>query len=46
MLNLMKLELKKMKLGWYYRGAVIANLCVLGFICLIASEEKNSRSRR
>ncbi|MEK4376516.1 MULTISPECIES: ABC transporter permease [unclassified Bacillus (in: firmicutes)] len=40
MLNLMKLELKKMKLGWYYRGAVIANLCILGFICLIASEEK------
>ncbi|MFC8151982.1 ABC transporter permease [Bacillus paralicheniformis] len=41
MLNLIKLEFKKTKLGWYYKGAVIANLCILGFLCLIGSEEKN-----
>ncbi|MFB6499404.1 ABC transporter permease [Bacillus haynesii] len=41
MLNLIKLELKKTKLGWYYKGAVIANLCILGLLCLIGSEEKN-----
>lgn len=40
MLNLIKLEFKKTKLGWYYKGAVIANLCILGFLCLIGSEEK------
>lgn len=41
MLNLIKLEMKKTKLAWYYKGAVIANLCILGFMCLIGSEEKN-----
>ncbi|MBU8700194.1 ABC transporter permease [Bacillus paralicheniformis] len=41
MLNLINLEFKKTKLGWYYKGAVIANLCILGFLCLIGSEEKN-----
>ncbi|MEC0712135.1 ABC transporter permease [Bacillus haynesii] len=41
MLNLIKLEFKKTKLGWYYKGAVIANLCILGLLCLIGSEEKN-----
>lgn len=29
MLKLMKLELKKHKMGWYLRGALIANLCVI-----------------
>lgn len=29
MLKLMKLELKKHKMGWYWRGALIANLCVI-----------------
>ncbi len=40
MLKLVKLELKKTTLGWYFKGAVIANLCILGFMCLIGSEEK------
>ncbi len=33
MLRLMKLELKKFKLGWYVRGAIIANLVILA--CMI-----------
>ncbi|MCU5470787.1 ABC transporter permease [Bacillus paranthracis] len=32
MLRLMKLELKKFKLGWYVRGAIIANLVILAFM--------------
>lgn len=29
MLRLMKLEMKKFKLGWYVRGAIIANIAIL-----------------
>ncbi|TWJ99987.1 hypothetical protein CHCC14809_2986 [Bacillus licheniformis] len=46
MLNLIKLEFKKTKLGWYYKGAVIANLCILGLLCLIGSEEKTSLKQK
>lgn len=35
MLNLMKLEMKKNKMGGFFRGAVIANLIMLLFMCLI-----------
>ena len=35
MLNLMKLEMKKNKMGWYFRGAVIANLIMVLFMCLM-----------
>ncbi|HDX9643358.1 TPA: ABC transporter permease [Bacillus mobilis] len=32
MLRLMKLELKKFKLGWYVRGAIIANIAILALL--------------
>ncbi|CAM4091894.1 ABC transporter permease [Bacillus paramycoides] len=32
MLRLMKLELKKFKLGWYVRGAIIANIAILALM--------------
>ncbi|MGG0303179.1 ABC transporter permease [Bacillus albus] len=32
MLRLMKLELKKFKLGWYVKGAVIANIAILALL--------------
>ncbi|OAB48401.1 ABC transporter permease [Paenibacillus antarcticus] len=35
MLNLMKLEMKKNKFGWYFKGVVIANFFILLFMCLI-----------
>ncbi|GMR67221.1 MULTISPECIES: ABC transporter permease [Bacillus] len=36
MLRLMKLELKKFKLGWYVRGAIIANLVILAFLIFVS----------
>ncbi|OAB46188.1 ABC transporter permease [Paenibacillus glacialis] len=39
MLNLMKLEMKKNKMGWYFKGAVIANLCMVLFICFMPYAE-------
>ncbi|OAB39325.1 hypothetical protein PMSD_05230 [Paenibacillus macquariensis subsp. defensor] len=35
MLNLMKLEIKKNKMGRYFKGVVIANLCILLFMCFM-----------
>ncbi|HDR7353117.1 MULTISPECIES: ABC transporter permease [Bacillus cereus group] len=32
MLRLMKLELKKFKLGWYVRGVIIANIAILALL--------------
>ncbi|MGG0703142.1 ABC transporter permease [Bacillus paramobilis] len=32
MLRLMKLEMKKFKLGWYVRGAIIANIAILALL--------------
>ncbi|EJR51063.1 hypothetical protein IIM_03431 [Bacillus cereus VD107] len=32
MLRLMKLELKKFKLGWYVKGAIIANIAILALM--------------
>ncbi|MCY9112610.1 ABC transporter permease [Bacillus atrophaeus] len=40
MWNLMRIELKKMKLGWYARGAIIANLILLGFLWMVSYVEK------
>ncbi|WP_343311333.1 ABC transporter permease [Bacillus atrophaeus] len=40
MRNLMRIELKKMKLGWYARGAIIANLILLGFLWMVSYVEK------
>ncbi|MED4811922.1 ABC transporter permease [Bacillus atrophaeus] len=40
MWNLMRIELRKMKLGWYARGAIIANLILLGFLWMVSYVEK------
>ncbi|MCG8398001.1 ABC transporter permease [Bacillus atrophaeus] len=40
MWNLMRIEVKKMKLGWYARGAIIANLILLGFLWMVCHLEK------
>ncbi|GAB6450365.1 ABC transporter permease [Bacillus paranthracis] len=36
MLRLMKLELKKIKLGWYVKRAVIANLAILALLIFVS----------
>ncbi|PEJ02002.1 ABC transporter permease [Bacillus wiedmannii] len=36
MLRLMKLEMKKFKLGWYVRGAIIANIAILALMILMS----------
>lgn len=35
MFHLIKLELKKNKLGWFLKGAFLANIIILGFLCMI-----------
>ncbi|PGB03032.1 ABC transporter permease [Bacillus toyonensis] len=35
MLRLMKLELKKFKLGWYVKGAIIANITILALLVFV-----------
>ncbi|MDM5190222.1 ABC transporter permease [Bacillus sp. DX4.1] len=35
MLHLMKLEMKKFKLGWYVKGAIITNIIIITLFCLI-----------
>ncbi len=30
-MNLIRIELRKMKVGWYVRGVLIANLIIMGF---------------
>ncbi|MCE5168864.1 ABC transporter permease [Paenibacillus profundus] len=41
MLKLVKLELKKSKLGWYVNGAIIANVIMAALLCLIGYVESN-----
>ncbi|MBJ8050924.1 ABC transporter permease [Bacillus cereus] len=36
MLRLMKLEIKKFKLGWYVKGAVIANIVILALLVFVS----------
>ena len=36
MLRLMKLELKKFKLGWYVKGAIIANIVILALLIFVS----------
>ncbi|MEQ3591693.1 MULTISPECIES: ABC transporter permease [Bacillus] len=36
MLRLMKLELKKFKIGWYVRGAIIANIAILALLIFVS----------
>ncbi|MBJ8104709.1 MULTISPECIES: ABC transporter permease [Bacillus cereus group] len=48
MLRLMKLELKKFKLGWYVRGAIIANIAILAlmiFTSIVAQVEGDPEVR-
>ncbi|MDT3492869.1 ABC transporter permease [Bacillus toyonensis] len=48
MLRLMKLELKKFKLGWYVKGAVIANIVILAlmiFVSIVAQVEGDPEIR-
>ncbi|MGY1464224.1 ABC transporter permease [Bacillus toyonensis] len=48
MLHLMKLELKKFKLGWYVKGAVIANITILAlmiFVSIVAQVEGDPEIR-
>ncbi|GFM15529.1 hypothetical protein A4A36_11800 [Bacillus subtilis] len=40
MMNLIRIELRKIKIGWYVRGALIANLIIMGFLWLISYSEK------
>ncbi|AJS59939.1 ABC transporter permease [Paenibacillus sp. IHBB 10380] len=42
MLNLMKLELKKNKLGWYYKGAAIATVVIIFLMWLIEYTDDES----
>ncbi|MED0589271.1 ABC transporter permease [Bacillus subtilis] len=37
-MNLIRIELRKMKIGWYVRGAIIANLIIMGFLWLITEK--------
>ncbi|MBP1082655.1 MULTISPECIES: hypothetical protein [Bacillus] len=39
MFHLIKLELKKNKLGWFIKGAILANIIILGFLCMIPAIE-------
>ncbi|WP_242238186.1 ABC transporter permease [Bacillus cereus group sp. BfR-BA-01316] len=36
MLRLMKLEMKKFKLGWYVKGAIIANIAILALLIFVS----------
>ncbi|RAN91865.1 hypothetical protein B5P41_00445 [Bacillus sp. SRB_28] len=48
MLHLMKLEMKKFKLGWYVRGAIIANIAILAlmiFTSIVAQVEGDPEIR-
>lgn len=40
MLKLMRLELMKTKMGWYTKGILIANLCIISLIVMIFKVEK------
>jgi len=35
MLHLLKLELKKFNLGWYVKGAIIANIVITAIVCCV-----------
>nr|WP_307894616.1 ABC transporter permease [Bacillus swezeyi] len=38
-MNLIRIEMKKQKLGWYVRGAIFANLIILGFLWMVTYTE-------
>ncbi|KOS62261.1 ABC transporter permease [Lysinibacillus agricola] len=35
MLQLLKLEMKKFNLGWYVKGAIIANIIITAIVCIV-----------
>lgn len=39
--HLIKLELKKNKIGWFAKGAILANIIILGLLCMISVVEKS-----
>ncbi len=41
MFHLIKLEIKKNKLGWFVKGAILANILILGLLCMISVIEKS-----
>lgn len=41
MFHLIRLESKKNKLGWFVKGAILANILILGSICMISVIEKS-----
>ncbi|MGG1398111.1 hypothetical protein ABE288_09920 [Bacillus salipaludis] len=41
MFHLMRLELNKTKLGWFVKGAIIANISILGLLCIVSVVEKS-----
>lgn len=41
MFHLIKLESKKNKLGWFIKGAILANIIILGFLCIIPAIENS-----
>lgn len=40
MLHLIKLELRKNKLGWFVNGVILANVIILGLLCMFPIVEK------
>ncbi|MDQ6598209.1 ABC transporter permease [Bacillus salipaludis] len=41
MFHLIRLELNKTKLGWFVKGAILANISILGLLCIISVVEKS-----
>ncbi|GIN87112.1 ABC transporter permease [Heyndrickxia sporothermodurans] len=41
MFHLIKLELKKNKIGWFAKGGILANIIILGLLCMISVVEKS-----
>jgi len=39
--HLIRLESKKFKLGWFVKGAILANIIILSFLCIIPVVEKS-----
>ncbi|MGG1400067.1 ABC transporter permease [Bacillus salipaludis] len=41
MFHLIRLEFKKFKLGWFVKGAILANIIILSFLCIIPVVERS-----
>jgi ABC-type transport system involved in multi-copper enzyme maturation permease subunit len=39
--HLIRLESKKIKLGWFVKGAMLANIIILGLLCIISAVENS-----